>query len=56
MAVRAGQFLGTQVQMVLDGVLSPEAAQARYRTFVRAQRRDYATMLGFQVALLHAAP
>ena len=56
MAVRAGQFLGEQLQAVLDGVLSREEAARRYRAFVRAQRRSYAAMGAFQVALLHLAP
>lgn len=55
-AVRAGQYLGAQLQMVLDGALSLEAAQERYRSFVRAQRRYYAALAAFQVGLLHVAP
>ncbi len=56
MAVRAGQFLGTHLQMILDGVLTVQAVHDRYRAFVRAQRRGYATLLRFQVGFLHLAP
>lgn len=56
MAVRAGRFLGTHLQLVLDGTLSVQAAQARYRTFIRAQRRDSAALAALQIAFLHAAP
>lgn len=56
MAVRAGQFLGAHLQMILDGTLSIEAVQERYRAFARAQRRDYAALLVFQAGFLHLAP
>ncbi|MDR5702231.1 MAG: hypothetical protein QN198_01355 [Armatimonadota bacterium] len=56
MAIRAGRFLGGQLQMVLDGRLSLEDAQERYRSFVHAQRLYYAALAGFQVGLLHVAP
>jgi len=55
-AVRAGQFLGAHLQLVLDGVRSLASVQDRYRAFVRAQRRDYAALLGFQLGFLHLAP
>jgi flavin-dependent dehydrogenase len=56
MAVRAGQFLGDQLQMVLDGRLATEDARAHYRAFVSAQRRHYAALAGFQIGLLQLAP
>ncbi len=56
MAVRFGQFLGMHLQMILDGTQSIECVHDRYRAFVRAQRRAYATLLGLQAGLLHLAP
>lgn len=56
MAIRAGQFLGEQLQMVLDGKVPLEVARSNYQDFVKAQRHHYAALAMFQIGLFHLVP